>query len=93
MIDTNSMYGNVAEEQDAFQLIQKRQAAEKAAAAAKKYAVPGIDSKNDYEASKKLAAEEKAAEAAKKLTAEEIVLPDFPKEYNPETALETMFNM
>ena len=70
MIDTNSMYGNVAEEQDAFQLIQKRQAAAKAAAA-----------------------EAKKAEAAKKLTAEEIVLPDFPKEYNPETALETMFNM
>ena len=65
MIDTNSMYGNVAEEQDAFQLIQKRQAAAKAA-------------------------EAKKAEAAKKLTAEEIVLPDFPKEYNPETALETM---
>ena len=32
MIDTNSMYGNVAEEQDVFQLIQKRQAAAKAAA-------------------------------------------------------------
>lgn len=79
MIDTNSMYGNVAEEQDAFQLIQKRQAAEKAAAAAKKYAVPGIDSKNAYEASKKLAAEE-------------IKIPDVDENY-PDNALKVMFDM
>ena len=52
MIDTNGMYGNVVEEQDAFQLAQKRREAEIKAAAAKKYAVPGIDSKNAAEAVK-----------------------------------------
>jgi hypothetical protein len=76
MIDTNGMYGNVVEEQDAFQLAQKRREAEIKAAAAKKYAIPGIDSKN-------------AAEAVK----DEIVIPDFPKEFDAETALSTMFNM
>ena len=60
MIDTNSMYGNVQEEQDSFVQLQKQL----------KQKVEG-----------------------QKLTAEEIQLPDFPKEYNPETALQTMFNM
>ena len=67
MIDTNSMYGNVAEEVDGFQLIQKRMAenAKKVAEAAKK-----TETKSD-----------------------EIVIPDFPKEFVAETALSTMFNM
>ena len=52
MIDTNSMYGNVAEEQDEFQLIQKRMAenAKKLAEAKKKaeaksdeIAIPEVD--------------------------------------------------
>ena len=52
MIDTNSMYGNVQEEQDSFVQLQKQL----------KQKVEG-----------------------QKLTAEEIQLPDFPKEYNAKT--------
>lgn len=66
MINTNMMYGNVAEEQDAFQLLQKRQQAVKQAEA------------------------QKAVDSAK---SEAIVLPDFPKEYDEKTAMQTMFNM
>ena len=66
MIDTNSMYGNVAEEQDEFQLIQKRMA----------------------ERAKRLEEEKKKAE-----TKDDIVIPDFPKEYDADSALDTMFNM
>lgn len=66
MINTNMMYGNVAEEQDAFQLLQKRQQAAKQAEV------------------------QKAVDSAK---AEAIVLPDFPKEYDEKTAMQTMFNM
>ena len=70
MIDTNSMYGNVQEEQDSFVQLQK-QLREKATIVSDKTKV----------------------NPEQKLTAEEIQLPDFPKEYNPETALQTMFNM
>lgn len=86
MIDTNSMYGNVAEEQDTFIQLQNALrkkatvvADEIKAAAAKKYAVPGIDSKNAYEASKKI-------------TAEEIKIPDVDENY-PDNALKVMFDM
>ena len=49
MIDTNGMYGNVTEEQDAFQLIQKRREAEAKAAAAKKddIVIPDFPEKYD----------------------------------------------
>lgn len=59
MIDTNGMYGNVVEEQDTFVQLQNALrkkatvvADEVKAAAAKKYAIPGIDSKNAAEAVK-----------------------------------------
>lgn len=58
-ITTNSMYGNVTEEQDFFQLAQKK----------------------------------RAEEAAMKAKSEAITLPDFPKEYDEKTAMQTMFNM
>lgn len=44
MIDTNSMYGNVMEEQDAFQLIQKNREAEAKMKAAKdEIVIPDVD--------------------------------------------------
>lgn len=96
MIDTNSMYGNVAEEQDTFVQLQnelRKKAAvvadEAKAAAAKKYAVPGIDSKNAYESSKKITAEEQTRLAK---VADDITIPEVDENY-PANALKVMFDM
>lgn len=87
MIDTNSMYGNVQEEQDTFMQIQKMLAAKGA-----KYGPNTQKEKSQPQPVQTAQVITETVKQEQKLTAEEIVLPDVDENY-PANALQVMFDM